>query len=116
MLVKHKLFIVSITESAGNDVFDAKVLDEINSFLAEDNFVYLNHSISVVGKDVRMSGASYKPVALAVSLVYKDLNDSPNQVKRISSKSKKIIRTSIEENADIPKPNYKTEFDKKRGK
>jgi hypothetical protein len=111
MLIKHKLFLVPIIASSETYNLDVKVLEEINQFLAEDNYVYLSHSISTIGRDMRPSPGSYRSILLAISLVYKDLNNSPNQIKEISTKSKKIVRKSIESEADIPMPQYKTAFD-----
>jgi len=123
-ITKHKLFLIPIKE--GNINMSELVLDEINTFLKNENVVYLNHSISVISKDEHvtvMEGPSYGLEALknnanidklykyktvntycVLSLVYKDLKDTASDVSKLSEKSKKVVRQAVESNKTYPKP------------
>ena len=116
--VKHKLFkikILDIEDGWNSDIdgydFDAKGIEEIDIFLSESNYIYVNHSICVLGKDRERSSNGFRDIILLISLVYKDLNDTPNQLKNVSKQTKEIVRKSIEKGEDFPKPQYKTSFD-----
>lgn len=110
-VTKHKLFKVSIL---GNEFdFDKEALRIIDEFLKAPNLVYLNHSITSLGKDLSKTAYQYKDVMLVISLVYKDLEDSPDQLTKASKKTKELVRNSIEKGESSPMPSYETQFDSK---
>lgn len=111
---KHKLFLVplSLKEDKYNPNIEA--MEKINIFLEEQNYIYVNHTITSLGLDTpAFNGFKYTEVCLAISLVYKDLNDTPKQLKNVSEKTKKIVRSSEENLEVIKQPDYQTEIDKK---
>lgn len=113
MLTKHRLFIIPVNVIDRDYAIDEKAEKAINGFLAEDNFVYINHSITTLGMDTSRSPGTYRDIKIVVSLIYKDLSETPNQLKKLSERTKKIIRTSVEQDDTLPIPPHTTHFDKK---
>ena len=125
--VKHKLFLIPIKD--GTIDLENIVLEEINTFLADENLIYLNHSITTLAKDVVFSineginpkdknhrnNASYMPffkvetiqTFCVISLIYKDLKDTKNDVSKLSKKSKQVVKRTVESGKKLPKPDLK---------
>lgn len=125
--VKHKLFLIPIND--GTIDLGNKVLEEINNFLADDNLIYLNHSITTIAKDEIFSlhegvnpndqnhknNNSYAPffklrtiqTQCVLSLIYKDLKDTKNDVSKLSKKSKAVVKKTVENGKKLPKPDLK---------
>ncbi|MCW3085224.1 MAG: hypothetical protein JWP12_2590 [Bacteroidetes bacterium] len=120
--LKHKLFLIPIEEGEIN--INDKALQEINVFLANENMIYLNHSISVTSKDEYITNTPFKfeqitsspemdrffkykniNVYCVISLVYRDLSNTENDLSKLSSKSKKVVKELVQSVKKIPKPN-----------
>jgi hypothetical protein len=112
-LNKHKIFKIAISDD-GKFTFEQKVQNEINSFLAVANNIYINHSISIISEDSEEYGDS-KTVNkfIVVSLVYKDLADSPVDLEKASPVVRKIVNTSYTEDGEIiAEPIIQSDFEK----
>ncbi len=125
--IKHKLFLIPVIN--GNINLNEKIFEEINIFLDNENIIYLNHSISTISKEeyvTNINSAAYNLDAAktnptidqtfkyknintfcVLSLVYKDLKDSNNDVSKLSEKSKKIVRDTVQSTSRLPKPTLK---------
>jgi hypothetical protein len=111
-LNKHKLFKIKISEDGKFD-FDKKVENEINTFLADSDNVYVNHSIAILTDSIEHFD-EFKSVNkyILLSLIYKDLNDSANSLKKVSDKVRKVVTKSYEDDTIIQEPQIETDFDK----
>ena len=112
-ITKHQIFKINISNDS-KDTFDNAVLKKIDSFLAESNNVYINHSISVLTEDIEEYG-NFKSINkyILLSLVYKDLNATEFNLKGTSEKVKEIVNKEIVKGEKIQEPKIETEFDKK---
>jgi hypothetical protein len=125
--IQHKLFRIKITN--GTIYRNLKVFDEINKFLENSNYVYVNHAITTIFENNLVNTSEnigYVPQNLqynqvhkyeiqatfiVISLVYKDLIDYGEDVNSLSEKTQSIIKSGVLDNKKIEKPNFKTEID-----
>lgn len=110
---KLEIFKIGITPNSNFDL-EKNVLDHINEFLRDDNKIYTNHSTSILTEDLDEYGVA-KTVNkfLVVSIVYKDLNETPFNLKNTSKKLKNIVKTEIEKGTALPEPTIETDLEKK---
>jgi hypothetical protein len=110
---KHKFFKILITNSSDFD-YSKESENELNTFLSENNVVYVNHSVSIFHDSKQeYNHVLNVPKYLLVSLVYKDLNESPMDLKKSSIKTEKLVKKSVENNDEIIKSSHSTSFEKK---
>lgn len=111
-ITKHQIFRVKISEDK-NLSLNETAQKEINGFLAESNNIYINHSTSILTEDVEQYGQN-KTINkfLIISLIYKDLNETTYDLKKTSTKIKKIVSKEIEFGQVIREPNIETDFDR----
>ena len=108
---KHKMFKIKISDD-GKFVLDRGVQRKINAFLAEDNYIYVNHSVTVLTEDIEVTGEIFTiNKFLVISIIYKDLNESEYNLKGTSKTVKKVVTKEIEIGVNIPKPQINTTFD-----
>lgn len=110
---KIEIFKIGISQSSNFDL-EKNVLNQINEFLSDDNKIYINHSTSILTEDIDEYGVA-KTINkfLVVSIVYKDLNETPFNLKNTSKKVRNIVKTEIEKGATLPEPTIETELEKK---
>lgn len=109
---KHKLFKIEFNED-GKFNISKTVEKALNDFLANPNNVYVNHSVTNLTEDID----EYDKVKticryILISVVYKDLEATPLDVKVASPKMRNIIQKQIESGVPIEKPTIQTEIDK----
>ncbi len=111
-VTKHKLFRIKINDD-GKFTITKTVEKTINDFLADDNNVYINHSITTLTEDVEEYD-NVKTICryVLLSIMYKDLNSTILDVKKTSSKIKAIVHKQIELRNTIEEPPFQTEIDK----
>ena len=109
---KHKLFKIEIKDD-GNFTISKTVEKTLNDFLASPNNVYVNHSITTLTEDVEEFD-NVKTICkyVLISIVYKDLEATPLDVKVASPKMKNIVHKQIESREPIEKPTILTDIDK----
>jgi hypothetical protein len=109
---KMEIFKIDISNDS-KLTLDKKGLTKINLFLSEDNYIYINHSTSIISSSYEEYG-SIKSVDrfLIVSLIYKDLNESEYDIKNASTKVKAAVTKEIESGSSIKSPGIETSFDK----
>ena len=112
-LTKHKIIKIRIkdTERFNLDTTSQKA---VNVFLANNNYIYINHSITVFNEniteyDIVRSENKY----IVISIIYKDLTATDLDLDNTSEKIKKVVKKDIENGETLIKPIYETEFDKK---
>lgn len=111
-VTKHKIFKLKV-DSENNFGIDATTEKVINDFLAEPNYVYINHSITTLTEDEDVIGAVRTFCRfIAISIIYKDLNASNLNLNEVSEKAKDIVHKEIKEGDDIPEPQIETRLDK----
>jgi hypothetical protein len=110
-ITKHKLFQIPITSEI---VLNDDGFNEMNSFLAEANYVYISHSISILTQSLKSTN-TFRQVNkfLLISLVYKDLSETKMDIKRASKKAATVVKQSTEQNEKMPMPSYQTNFEKR---
>jgi hypothetical protein len=117
-LTKHKLFLIPIKD--GNINLGEKVLESISAFLADENIIYVNHSVTTISKNDYTSDVypkeknnpqmdvffkyKYINTFCVISLVYKDLKNTNEDVTSLSKKLKHVVRETVESGKKIPKP------------
>lgn len=109
---KHKIFKLRISDD-GKFTITKAVEKTINSFLLDPNNVYVNHSITTLTEDIEEYD-SFKTNCkyVLISLIYKDLNSTPLDVKTASKSVKSIVHKQIESGEIIDEPLIETEIDK----
>ncbi len=109
---KHQIFKVKISDDE-KFTTEASAEKALNTFLAEPNHVYLNHSITTITEDIAIYG-SYKTTCkfLIISLIYKDLSSSNMDVTNASKKIKVVVHKQIENSSEITEPSVETSLDK----
>ena len=109
---KHRLFKVGISDD-GKFSFDSSVEKQINDFLAESNYVYINHSITTLTEDSDKFGNTITVNRfLALSLIYKDLNSTSFDLTGTSKKTQKVVKKEMEKGDKLNNPVPETDFDK----
>lgn len=108
-LTKHRLFKISIAKDTLD--FDQVVLKEINEFLSDVNYLYVNHSTTIIEK--KTTSGSLLNTFLVISLIYKDLNATEKDLRKVSKRTRETVRKSIVSGEAIPMPKIETEFEKK---
>lgn len=111
-ITKHKLFIISITKDTGS--IDQSALNAIDHFLSETNYLYLNHSITI--QERKTSTGTIQGSFLLVSLIYKDLSATEKDLKKVSKRTREVVRKSIAEGEKRPMPAIETDFEKRMKK
>lgn len=112
-ITKHRLFKLKISDDSQFS-FDNLIEKKINEFLSESNNVYLNHSITVLTEDIEQYGTSKNiNKYVLISIIYKDLNSTPFDLKNTSKKVQNNIIKEIENGVIIKEPEYKTKLDSK---
>lgn len=111
-ITKHKTFKIAISDNSKFNISNTAE-NSINTFLAEPNNVYVNHSITTLTEDIEKYG-KIKTVCkyLLVSLIYRDLNATPLDLTGVSKKLEKTVRKEIESGTPIEEPNILTGLDK----
>ncbi|WP_338790330.1 hypothetical protein [Bernardetia sp. MNP-M8] len=111
-ITKHKIFEIEI-EEVDNLSLSENAINAINDFLSEPNYIYVNHSITVLTKDEEhYEQIKTKCKYLVLSLIYKDLNATSLDIKKSSTKVKNVVRKQIEVGEDMEEPNIETEIDR----
>lgn len=111
-ITKHKIFKLKLSNDAKFTI--TKTVEKtINEFLSDSNNVYVNHSITTLTEDVEEYD-NLKTMCryVLISIVYKDLNASPLDVKSTSKKIRSIVHKQVETGNEIPEPQIETEIDK----
>ena len=109
---KIKVFKVAISNNMELDL-DEKELEAVNKFLKNPNIIYINHSGTVFFDSENHNGREkLKNRFLVISLVYKDLNDTQYNLKKVSKKTESFIKNSFENNEKIEPPKHLTNFEK----
>jgi ABC-type uncharacterized transport system ATPase subunit len=110
---KHKFFKIALLNQATFDL-DKKVEQSVNDFLADPNFVYVNHSITVLSNTIDENDIpKLMNRFVLISLIYKDLKDTTYKLDKVSPKVQNIVKKSFEESGEVINSNIETEFDKK---
>ncbi|HWB63540.1 MAG TPA: hypothetical protein VG603_08540 [Chitinophagales bacterium] len=109
-VTKHKHFKFRIdNEKADLNEADLKVMAD---FLSDPNNVYISHSSSVF-EAKKISSGSFREAFMFINIIYKDLNATENDLKKVSKKGREVVRKSMEQQgASLPMPNIQTSFDK----
>jgi hypothetical protein len=105
--IRHKLFSVKIDDLYNVDAVVAEALDE---FLSDVNHVYINHSVSSIGLG---PGRIDRESVLFLSIVYKDLRNTTNQLTNVTAESKEMVHNSILSGSIQEPPVFETAFDKR---
>jgi hypothetical protein len=109
-ITKHKIFKIEIKNSLS--IEDA-ALNELDLFLQNSNHIYVNHTNSILTDDVPKYGQIITENRfLVISLIYKDLNNTPLNLKQTGEKLKKIVTKEVKSNENIKTPDVVTDFDK----
>lgn len=111
-ITKHKIFKLKLSNDAKFTI--TKTVEKaINDFLLDSNIVYVNHSITTLTEDIEEYD-NLKTICsyVLISIIYKDLNASPLDVKSTSKKIKSIVHKQVETGDEITEPKIETEFDK----
>jgi hypothetical protein len=114
-LTKHKLFLIPIKD--GEIDTSSKVLKEIDKFLEDENYVYVNHSITTLSRDEATSTDSnlthpqyvkFKTsnTYCIISLIYQDLKGTRHDITNLSNKSKQVVTKAIKSSQKYPKPDF----------
>ncbi|MCD9854718.1 hypothetical protein LUD75_08365 [Epilithonimonas sp. JDS] len=111
-VTKHKIFKINIIDD-GKFTLAKTIESSINEFLMDPNIVYVNHSVTTLTEDVEEYD-SFKTICkfVFVSLIYKDLKETPMNATNISKKTKQLIHKEVEDNAQIKEPEIFTDLDK----
>lgn len=111
-VTKHKIFKIKISED-GKFTIAKAIENTINKFLADPNTVYVNHSVTTLTEDIEeYDNLKTMCKYVLISIIYKDLNNSPFNVKTSSKRIKNIVHKQIESGKSIPEPDILTEIDK----
>ena len=103
-LFKQKIFLIPFKQD-GNDLdWENEIHKKIESFLNDDNVVYLDHTISVAPSyktDTFQQNIAGRPSStysstiskfVVVSIIYKDLSSTVTDVNKLSQKAKKQLK------------------------
>jgi len=120
-ITKHKIFLLPIVN--GEIDLTNKVDAVINTFLSDENIVYLSHSITTISKNEYTTITNFNKQIIkqnpdmdkffkykiintfcVVSLVYKDLKDTAQDVSSLTKKTKEVVRQNVESGKKLPKP------------
>jgi len=125
--IQHKIFKIKVTN--GTIYENQKVFNEINKFLENNNYIYVNHAITTIFKNDlvnTLGNPGYKKqepshnqvykyeiqaTFLVISLVYKDMSDFGEDVSGLNKKTQSIIKSGILDEKKIAKPSFETEID-----
>lgn len=125
--IQHKLFKIKVTN--GTIYNNLKVFDEINKFLENNNYIYVNHAITTIFKNdmvnttnnvgYKQENFQHNPVYkyeiqatfLVISLVYKDLKDYGENITGLNAEAQTIIKNTVLDENKVAKPNFETELD-----
>lgn len=108
---KHEIFKIPISEDFS---FDEEIIRSINVFLEVENYVYINHSVTILTEAIRDYN-SYKQINkfLVISLIFKDLTETSYNLKKVTKRTQEIVKKEVKEGESLPMPNYETHFGKK---
>jgi len=108
---KHKIFKIKISDD-GKFTISKTVERTIDSFLSNPNNVYINHSVTTLTEDINEYD-NLKTICkyALISIVYKDLESSPLNIKGTSKKIKQTVQREIEKGNSIDEPNILTSID-----
>ncbi|OAN62602.1 hypothetical protein A8B79_03385 [Balneola sp. EhC07] len=111
-ITKHKIFKLKLSNDAKFTI--TKTVEKaINEFLLEPNTVYVNHSITTLTEDIEEYD-NLRTICryVLISIIYKDLNTTPLDLKSTSKKVKNVVHKQVETGEEITEPEIKTDIDK----